>query len=172
MGRGIERVPAGASGGCYEPFPVGLRLNKWGGNWHARTDIRRSISLVSFHRGCGRRAKPGYQRKTIRVSTSLNAGCEWMSLLEAAQIDASEVLKRRRDWYGNGVCWHDRCTNLRTVPGLETCMEPMHPVCFKTSDGQRYLIDWRDIEIAMERDPEGRTIPSGNPNELLLTAGD
>lgn len=95
-----------------------------------------------------------------------------MSLLEAAQIDAGEVLERRRDWYGNGVCWHDRCKNLRTVPGLETCMEPMHPVCFKTSDGQRYLIDWRDIEIAMERDPEGRTIPSGNPNELLLTAGD
>ena len=32
-------------------------------------------------------------------------------------------------------------------------MEPMHPVCFRTSDGQRYLIDWRDIEIAMEREP-------------------
>lgn len=60
----------------------------------------------------------------------------------------------------------------RTVPGLESSMHPMHPVCFKTSDGQRYLIDWRDIEIAMERDPEGRTVPSRNPNELLLTADD
>ena len=35
-------------------------------------------------------------------------------------------------------------------------MEPMHPVCFKTSDGQRYFIDWRDIEIAMERDPDSK----------------
>lgn len=73
------------------------------------------------------------------------------------------------------MCWQDRWNNLRTIelsPGLETAMEPMHPVCFRTSDGQRYLIDWRDIEIAMERDPEGRTIPSGNLNELLLTAAD
>ena len=51
-------------------------------------------------------------------------------------------------------------------------MAPMHPVRFKTSDGQRYLVDWRDIEIAMERDPGGWTMPSGNPNELLLTAND
>lgn len=49
---------------------------------------------------------------------------------------------------------------------------PMYPVCFKTSDGLRCWIDWRDIEIAMERDPQGRTIPYGDPNELLLTADD
>ena len=82
------------------------------------------------------------------------------------------VLEPTRDWYGNRICWQDRWNNSRTVPGLESSMEPMHPVCFRTSDGQTYLIDWRDIEIAMERDPEGRTIPSGNPNELLLTADD
>jgi len=45
-------------------------------------------------------------------------------------------------------------------------------VRFMTSDGELYDIDWRDIEGAFERDPEGRTMPGDNPNELLLTAED
>lgn len=50
--------------------------------------------------------------------------------------------------------------------------ELMHPLCFETSDGQRYWIDWRDIEKAMERDPKGVTLPGSDLNELLLTAED
>ena len=43
---------------------------------------------------------------------------------------------------------------------------------FKLSDGHLYDIDWRDIELAMERDPEGRTVPGDDPNVLILTAED
>jgi len=45
-------------------------------------------------------------------------------------------------------------------------------VRFLTSDGELYDIDWRDIEEAFERDPEGRTVPGPNRDELLLTAED
>jgi hypothetical protein len=48
----------------------------------------------------------------------------------------------------------------------------LHPVRFLTSDGQLYDMDFRDIEEAFERDPEGRKMPGDNPNELLLTAED
>jgi len=50
--------------------------------------------------------------------------------------------------------------------------ELMNPVRFQTSDGELYEVDYRDIEKALERDPEGRTMPGDNPNELLLTAED
>jgi len=49
---------------------------------------------------------------------------------------------------------------------------PQYPVGFRSSDDQLYEIDWRDIERAIERDPEGRTIPHDDPNILLLTADD
>ncbi len=49
---------------------------------------------------------------------------------------------------------------------------PQCPVRFLTSDGELYDIDWRDIEEAFKRDPEGRTMPGDNPNALLLTAED
>jgi hypothetical protein len=45
-------------------------------------------------------------------------------------------------------------------------------VRFLSSDGKLYDIDWRDTEELFERDPEGRTMPGDNPNELLLTADD
>ncbi len=50
--------------------------------------------------------------------------------------------------------------------------EPQCPVRFMTSDDQLYEIDWRDIEKALERDPEGRTMPGPDRDELLLTADD
>jgi len=50
--------------------------------------------------------------------------------------------------------------------------EPQCPVRFMTSDGQLYDVDYRDIEKAFERDPEGRTVPGDDPNELVLTAED
>ena len=40
------------------------------------------------------------------------------------------------------------------------------------SNGQLWEIDWRDIEIAMERDPGGRTVTHKNRDILLLTAED
>jgi hypothetical protein len=43
---------------------------------------------------------------------------------------------------------------------------------FKTSKGELYEVDWRDIEILQSRDPEGRTVPGDDPNVLLLTAED
>jgi hypothetical protein len=43
---------------------------------------------------------------------------------------------------------------------------------FKTSKGELYEVDWRDIEILQQRDPEGRTVPGPDVNELLLTAED
>jgi len=54
----------------------------------------------------------------------------------------------------------------------ESKTEPLCPVRFRTSDGELYDIDWRDIERALERDPEGRTVPGDDPDELLLTAED
>jgi hypothetical protein len=48
----------------------------------------------------------------------------------------------------------------------------MMEVRFKTSTGQLYDVDWRDIEILQERDPDGRTVPGPDPNVLLLTAED
>jgi hypothetical protein len=48
----------------------------------------------------------------------------------------------------------------------------LSPVRFRTSDGQLHDIDWRDIEEAFERDPEGWTVPGSDPNVLLLTADD
>ena len=47
-----------------------------------------------------------------------------------------------------------------------------YPVRFMTSDEQLFDIDYRDIEKALERDPEGRTVPGDDPNELILTADD
>ncbi len=41
-----------------------------------------------------------------------------------------------------------------------------------TSDGQLYDVDYWDIEKVFERDPEGRTVPGDDPNELILTADD
>jgi len=52
----------------------------------------------------------------------------------------------------------------------ESKIEPLCPVRFQTSDGQLYDVDFRDIETVFERDPEGRTVPGDDPNELLLTA--
>ena len=49
---------------------------------------------------------------------------------------------------------------------------PQYPVRFQASDGQLYEVDYRDIEKAFERDPEGRTVPGDDPNELVLTADD
>ena len=45
-------------------------------------------------------------------------------------------------------------------------------VRFKTSTGELYEVDWRDVELLQERDPEGRTVPGDDPNTLLLTAED
>lgn len=50
--------------------------------------------------------------------------------------------------------------------------EPLCPVRFMTSDDQLFDIDWRDIEKAFERDPDGRTVPHPDPDVLLLTADD
>jgi len=49
---------------------------------------------------------------------------------------------------------------------------PQYPVRFMTSDEQLFDIDYRDIEKALERDPEARTVPGDDPNELILTADD
>jgi len=54
----------------------------------------------------------------------------------------------------------------------ESKIEPLCPVRFMTSDAQLYEIDWRDIDEAMQRDPEGRTVPGDDPNVLVLTADD
>jgi len=53
----------------------------------------------------------------------------------------------------------------------ESQIEPLCPVRFMTSDGQLYDVDW-DIEKAFEGDPEGRTMPGEDPDELILTADD
>lgn len=45
-------------------------------------------------------------------------------------------------------------------------------VRFKTSTGELYDCDWRDIEILQARDPQGHTVPGDDPNVLLLTAED
>jgi hypothetical protein len=45
-------------------------------------------------------------------------------------------------------------------------------VRFLSSDGKLYDIDWRDVEELFERDPEGRTMPGDDRDELLLTAED
>jgi hypothetical protein len=54
----------------------------------------------------------------------------------------------------------------------ESKIEPLCPVRFRTSDGELYDIDWRDIERAFERDPEGRTVPGDDLNVLVLTGED
>jgi len=54
----------------------------------------------------------------------------------------------------------------------ESKTEPLCPVRFRTSDGELFDVDFRDIEQAFERDPEGRTVPDDDPNELVLTADD
>jgi hypothetical protein len=43
---------------------------------------------------------------------------------------------------------------------------------FRDSQGTLWDIDWRDAELAIERDPEGRTVPGDDPNVLILTAED
>ncbi len=43
---------------------------------------------------------------------------------------------------------------------------------FKLSSGELYEVDWRDIEILQQRDPDGPTVPRPDPNVLLLTAED
>lgn len=55
---------------------------------------------------------------------------------------------------------------------MEKTQEVMHPLLFQVSDGRRLLVDWRDVEELMGRDPEGRTLPPSDPNELQLTADD
>ncbi len=52
----------------------------------------------------------------------------------------------------------------------ESKTEPLCPVRSRTSDGQLYEVDYRDIEKVFDRDPEGRTVPGDDPNELILTA--
>ena len=54
----------------------------------------------------------------------------------------------------------------------ESKIEPLCPVRFRTSEGELYDVDYRDIEKAFERDPAGRTVPGEDPNELILTADD
>jgi hypothetical protein len=49
---------------------------------------------------------------------------------------------------------------------------PLYPVRFRTSDGQLYDVDYRDIEKAFERDPEGHIVSHDDPDVLLLTADD
>lgn len=51
-------------------------------------------------------------------------------------------------------------------------IEVRYPIRFRTSNGDLYDVDWRGIEKAMERDPEGHTLPSPDLNMLLLTAED
>ncbi len=46
--------------------------------------------------------------------------------------------------------------------------EVQYPVRFKLSNRNLYEIDWRDIELAMERDPHGYTVPGDDPNVLLV----
>jgi hypothetical protein len=53
---------------------------------------------------------------------------------------------------------------------VNTDIDIRHPLLFKTSHGQLYLVDWWDIEQVF--DPEGRTVPGRDPNELFLTAED
>jgi len=45
-------------------------------------------------------------------------------------------------------------------------------VRFKTSTGELYEVDWRDVELLQQRDPDGHTVPGPDPNVLLLTAED
>ena len=54
----------------------------------------------------------------------------------------------------------------------ESKIEPLCPVRFRSSDGELYAVDRRDIEEVFRRDPEGGTVAGDDPNELLLTAGD
>jgi len=54
----------------------------------------------------------------------------------------------------------------------ESKIEPLCPVRYRTSDGELFDVDYRDIEKAFERDPAGRTVPGDDSNELLLTADD
>ena len=62
---------------------------------------------------------------------------------------------------------------MTTSPQLDAQgREIMYPIAFETSDGKRYFVDWRDIDEAMRRDPDGRTLPSGDVNVLQLTADD
>lgn len=51
-------------------------------------------------------------------------------------------------------------------------MEAVYCLRFMTSQGVLYDVDWRDIEILQDRDPDGRTVPGPDPNVLLLTADD
>ncbi len=55
---------------------------------------------------------------------------------------------------------------------VENARDPKHPLRFLTSDGELYDVDWRDIDEAMRRNPDGRTVPHNDPNILLLTADD
>jgi hypothetical protein len=48
----------------------------------------------------------------------------------------------------------------------------LYGIPFRDSNGTLWMIDYRDIGLAMERDPGGRTMPGDDPNELLLTADD
>jgi hypothetical protein len=48
----------------------------------------------------------------------------------------------------------------------------MKELLFKTSTEKLYFVDWRDVELLAERDPDGRTMPSPDPDQLLLTAND
>lgn len=50
--------------------------------------------------------------------------------------------------------------------------EVMHPVRWIAPDGEVYLVDWRDIEEAMRRNPGWRTMPSHDWDKLMLTAED
>jgi hypothetical protein len=50
--------------------------------------------------------------------------------------------------------------------------EPVSPLRFRTSDGELYDVDYRDIEEVFRRDPDGRTVPHDDPNVLMLIADD
>ena len=51
-------------------------------------------------------------------------------------------------------------------------MDFLHPIRFKSSTGELYEVDFRDVEILQALDPEGHTVPGDDPNVLLLTADD
>jgi hypothetical protein len=51
--------------------------------------------------------------------------------------------------------------------------EIRYPIRVYLPDGRQTIeIDYRDFEILMERDPRVRTLPSPDPNKLILTAED
>lgn len=60
---------------------------------------------------------------------------------------------------------------METTSPNEVSPNVMHPVRWIGPDDEVYLVDWRDIEEAMRRNPGGRTLPRDG-DELMLTAED